>query len=144
MSRPHAVRGQEVKPSCVHPQQRVIGKFLRQDYRWSVRFLGPASRGDADEDQAVVGRVEYTVRAAVIIARPTHEDLCFALDFLAVVEHSALQLPVGRAPCLRCVDMLHEEEVSEEKEPDEDNGESEERFLQKAKGAVKSLRLFYF
>jgi hypothetical protein len=38
----------------------------------------------------------------------------------------------------------HEEEVSEEKEPEEDNGESEERLLQKAKGAVKSFRLFHF
>jgi hypothetical protein len=60
------------------------------------------------------------------------------------VKHSALQLPIGSIPRLRSVDVTHEEEVSEEKERDEDKGESEERFLQKAKGAVKSLRLFHF
>jgi hypothetical protein len=114
------------------------------DHRRSILALELAARSDANEDQPVVGRVQHPVRAPVIITRPAHEDLRLALDFLGVVQHSALKLPVGRTPRFRRVDVTHEEEVPEEKEPDEDNGEPEQRFLEKAKRAVKSLRLFHF
>src|SRR5882672_4281420 len=111
----HAVRGHEIESSRVHLQQRVVGEFLRQDYRWSIRALELAPRRDADEDQAVVGRIQFSVRAPVIIARTTHEDLRLAFELLAVVKHSPLQLPIGSTPRLRSVDVTHEEEVSEEK-----------------------------
>ena len=48
-----------------------------------------------------------------------------ALDFLAEVKHSTTQLPIRGYVRLGRVDMTHEEEVAEEKKPDEDHGEPE-------------------
>jgi hypothetical protein len=39
--------------------------------------------------------------------------------------------------------VTHEKEIAEQEESDEDDGKAEQRFLEEAKGAVKSLRLFH-
>jgi len=106
-------------------RQRVVWKFLREDHRRGILTLELAARRDADEDQAIVRRVHHSVRAAVVVTRAAHEDLCFALDLLAVVKHSPTKLAIRGNVRLRRVDVTHEEEVAEEQKSDEDHGKPE-------------------
>src|SRR6267378_625034 len=139
---PYAVGGEEVESTRIHVEQRVVREFLGHNHWWGVFALELAAGRHTDEDQTIVGREEQSIGSPVVIAWPAHEDLRPSLYLLAVVQHSTLELTVGRDPGLRGVNVTHEEEISKEKERDEHDGEPEERFLQKPKGAVKSLRLF--
>src|SRR6476469_2014329 len=107
MRDPHAVSSEQVKTSSSQVQQRVVGKFLRQNDRRSIRVLELAARRNSDKNQSIVGCVQNSVGAPVIIARSPHEDLRPALDFLTELQHAALQLPLGGGPRLWRVDMTH-------------------------------------
>jgi hypothetical protein len=120
----HSMCGQEVKSAAAEVEERIVREFLRKDGRRGIRAFEFFARCDPDEDQAIIGREKDSVRAAVVIGRPANEDLRLTLDLFSEMEHSALKFPGGNRPGFGCVDVTHEEEISEEKNSDYDQRET--------------------